>query len=110
MINKELLKGSTPLLILAMLEKRDMYGYEMITEIEQASAGIFQFKEGTLYPLLHALEADGLIVSYWSEGVGARRRKYYRITPRGGSRLAERKEEWTTYRTAVERVLGEGQA
>ena len=107
-MNKELLKGSTPIIVLTMLDRRHMYGYEMIKEIEKASAGIFQFKEGTLYPILHALESAGRIESYWSESIGTRRRKYYRITPQGRSYLGERRQEWTTYRMAMERVLGEG--
>ena len=52
-LNKEMLKGSTVVLVLSILEREPMYGYQMIKEIEKESEGIFSFKEGTLYPILH---------------------------------------------------------
>ncbi|TFE26321.1 PadR family transcriptional regulator [Cohnella luojiensis] len=106
-INKELLKGSTVVLILTLLEKQDRYGYEMIKEMEHRSGGIFMFKEGTLYPILHTLETEEWVQSYWQTHDG-RKRKYYRITEFGKSKLRERKQEWSVFRTAVDRVIGEG--
>lgn len=106
-INKELMKGSTVILILTLLDRKEMYGYEMTKEIEKNSNGIFTFKEGTLYPILHTLESKKLVESYWSEQEG-RKRKYYRITNEGKSHLKDRKEEWHIFRTTVDRVLGEG--
>jgi DNA-binding PadR family transcriptional regulator len=84
-----------------------MYGYEMTKEIEKKSDGIFTFKEGTLYPILHTLESDNMVESYWSEHEG-RRRKYYRITDKGKLMLKDKKQEWSLFRSAVDRVLGEG--
>lgn len=55
-VSKELLKGSTATLILSLLNEKPMYGYEMIKELESKSEGIFSFKEGTIYPILHTLE------------------------------------------------------
>jgi PadR family transcriptional regulator PadR len=106
-VNKELLKGSTVVLILKMLEKQDMYGYEMIKDMEERSGGIFVFKEGTLYPILHTLETEEWVQSYWQTHDG-RKRKYYRITDTGRERLQERTQEWSLFRNAVDRVLGEG--
>ncbi|MHA6481452.1 PadR family transcriptional regulator [Paenibacillus sp. strain BS8-2] len=106
-INKELMKGSTVILILTLLDRKAMYGYEMTKEIERSSAGVFSFKEGTLYPILHALEADRQVEAYWSEE-GARKRKYYRITDHGRKQLEHKREEWTLFRTSVDRVIGEG--
>jgi PadR family transcriptional regulator PadR len=60
-IEKSLLSGSTPLLVLALLKDSDMYGYEMIEELAKRSDNTFQLKEGTLYPLLHTLEKEGFI-------------------------------------------------
>ncbi|WP_141503626.1 PadR family transcriptional regulator [Paenibacillus luteus] len=108
-INKELMKGSTVILILTLLERKEMYGYEMTKEIERSSSGVFTFKEGTLYPILHTLELEKLVESYWHEE-GGRKRKYYRITERGRGQLEEKKQEWTLFRTTVDRVIGEGQA
>ena len=107
-IDKELLKGSTVILILTMLDRRPMYGYEMLSEIEQASEGVFQFKEGTLYPILHALEANGYVESYWERTETARQRKYYLITDNGRRQLAAKRTEWVTFRSAVDQVIGEG--
>ena len=60
-LNKELIKGSTVTLILNALKKEPMYGYGMIKEIENKSGGVFLFKEGTLYPILHDLEKKNLL-------------------------------------------------
>jgi len=107
-VNKELLKGSTTILILSLLERKEMYGYEMIKEIEIKSSGVFSFKEGTLYPILHSLESEGLVEAFWLEGEGTRKRKYYRITEKGKGQLKEKQEEWKTFRSAVEKVMWEG--
>lgn len=106
-INKELLKGSTVGLVLKMLDQKDMYGYEIIKEMQQKSGGVFEFKEGTLYPILHSLETDELVIAYW-EVKESRNRKYYRITPKGQKQLSEKKREWNLFRNAVDGVLGEG--
>jgi len=103
-MDKELMKGSTVTLILHLLGREDMYGYQMIKQMEVRSRGIFTFKEGTLYPILHALEADRLVEAYWSEHEG-RKRKYYRITERGKLRLQEKKQEWLAFRSAVDHIL-----
>lgn len=108
-INKELLKGSTVILILTMLDRKEMYGYEMTKEIEKQSDGIFTWKEGTLYPILHTLEAESWVQSYWIEQDG-RKRKYYAITGEGRRQLQEKKQEWSVFRTAMDRLLGEGHA
>lgn len=105
-IDKELTRGSTTLMVLGLLARKVMYGYEMIKETEALSQGVFQFKEGTLYPVLHGLEANGLIESYWSEGETARRRKYYRITKDGISQLSEKQREWAVFTKAVSSVVG----
>lgn len=105
-INKELLKGSTTILILSLLNSKDMYGYEMIKEIELKSKGVFSFKEGTLYPILHGLENENFINSYWNIGEGKRKRKYYKITDEGKNILKEKEEEWNLFSSTVNLVLG----
>lgn len=109
-VSKELLKGSTVILILSLLDRQEMYGYQMIAEIERTSGGVFSFKEGTLYPILHALESEGYVESYWADGDGARKRKYYRITGGGRGELKARRSEWSLFRTAVDQVIGETHA
>lgn len=108
-INKELLKGSTTVLILSLLNRKDMYGYEMIKEIEVKSKNVFSFKEGTLYPILHALEHENYIESYWDSSQGARKRKYYKITDHGKKILDEKEKEWKLFSSTVNNVLWEGE-
>ena len=105
-VNKELLKGSTVILILKLLDGQPMYGYQMIKEIARSSDGVFAFKEGTLYPILHSLDAEGVVESYWLEAEG-RKRKYYQLTERGRQHLNTKQQEWVVFRTAVDKVLGE---
>lgn len=104
-INKELLKGSTTILILSLLDQRHMYGYEMIKEIERKSNGVFSFKEGTLYPILHSLESESMIESYWEDNTSSRKRKYYKITDKGRRGLKQKHQEWDIFRVAVDKVL-----
>ena len=106
-INKELLKGSTTVLILSILNRKDMYGYEMIKEIDLRSKGIFSFKEGTLYPILHNLESANYIESYWDDSTGNRKRKYYKITTDGKKLLLEKESEWKLFSETVNNVLWE---
>lgn len=105
-IDKSLMSGSTTLLILGLLKSGDMYGYQMIEELDRRSQNIFTLKAGTLYPILHTLEQQGMIESYDAEIESVRPRKYYRITKAGTKLLEEKKNEWTAYTTAVNEVLG----
>ncbi len=104
-ISKELIKGSTAMLVLGVLSGEAMYGYRIIKEIEERSDKTFSMNEGTLYPVLHALEKEKCLESYWEETESARKRKYYRITEKGKKALSEKKAEWTEYATGVEKVL-----
>ena len=104
-VSKELAKGSTALLVLSVISKRDMYGYQIIKTIEMESEEVFTLNEGTLYPILHSLEAEKCLESYWCEAEG-RKRKYYKITAKGREELAGREQEWKTFSTAVGKVLG----
>ena len=96
--------GGMDLLILHLLAERDMYGYEMVTELASRSNEVFQLKEGTLYPLLHRLEKEGSVSAYEEKKEG-RVRRYYRLTRKGGEKLRERREAWETYSGAVNAVL-----
>lgn len=102
--SKELVKGSTSLLILCILKRNDLYGYRIIRELEIASDNEFEMTEGTLYPILHALEKDGCLESYWQEFDG-RNRKYYHITRKGLRELGKEKKEWESFSKSVEKVL-----
>ena len=104
-INKELLKGSTSMLVLNLLTEEDMYGYQMIKNLSEKSENVFELKEGTLYPILHSLEENNLIISYWDETTG-KKRKYYSITREGKKHLNEKKEEWKIFSNGINTVLG----
>lgn len=106
--NKNLLSGSTTMLLLKLLEDKDMYGYEMIEELEKRSKNVFSLKAGTLYPLLHNLEKQELINSYIENADSSRVRKYYSITNKGKGMLKEKKEEWDSYSFAINQVLRGG--
>lgn len=105
-IDKSLLTGTTTMLILKLLEEADMYGYQMIEELNRKSKNVFELKAGTLYPLLHTLEQKELVTSYEKTADNARVRKYYRLTKKGRQYLREKKKEWKAYTSAVNNVLG----
>lgn len=105
-IEKSLLSGSTPMLILALLKDGDKYGYEMVAELARRSDDTFLLKEGTLYPLLHALEKEGLVESYFKSSPSGRERKYYRLTHAGGERLDYKEKEWKLFSEKVNAVIG----
>lgn len=96
--------GGMDLLILHLLAERDMYGYEMVTELASRSSEVFQLKEGTLYPLLHRLEKEGSVSAYEEKREG-RVRRYYHLTQKGGEKLRERAKAWERYAGAVNAVL-----
>ena len=95
----------TALLVLALLSREDMYGYQMIARLEEQSDHTFEMKEGTLYPILHTLERDGAVEAYQQEASTGRMRKYYRLTHRGAAVLREEAAAWQTYSGAVNAVL-----
>lgn len=105
-INKELLKGSTAVMILSMLSRKDMYGYQIMQELKMISNNTFELKEGTLYPLLHTLENNNAIECYWFDTEEGRRRKYYKITDTGKEMLEKKRQEWSVYVRAVNSVIG----
>jgi len=105
-IDKSLMAGSTTMLVLSLLSKEEMYGYQMITELARRSDRTFELKEGTLYPLLHAMEKEGLVKSYKKEGPGGRERKYYTLTASGRGELEEKTRQWRLFSEKVNAVIG----
>lgn len=105
-INKELMKGSTSMLILTLLSREDMYGYQITQKLKLMSDDIFDMKEGTLYPMLHSLEKDGAVESYWFDTDEGRRRKYYKITDEGRKLLTYKQKEWSVFAGAMNSVIG----
>jgi PadR family transcriptional regulator PadR len=103
---RELLKGNTPTLVLAVLRDAPRHGYGIAREIARRSDNALRFKEGTLYPALHALEREGLIAGEWRREDGGRERKIYTITPAGLAALEQRTRAWNAFAAAVHGVIG----
>lgn len=103
-INKEIIKGSTEIMVLKILKKEPLYGYKISKEIRKSSSDVFLLGEGTLYPVLHKLEKNKMLQSYWQEYEG-RRRKYYTITKRGKKLLDEKTAQWKVFSKALNLVM-----
>lgn len=101
-------KGTTTLAILKLLVDtgESMHGYQIARALERRSQGIFQFKEGLLYPRLHQMEREGLLRSAWEGQRGSRRRKVYLPTAEGKRRLIEELKEWEAFSLSMEHLLG----
>ena len=102
---RELLKGSTETILLSLIRNQPMYGYQIIKELKERSQGYFTFKEGTLYPALHRLEAAGLVNGTWERLPSGKERRYYHLTDRGRKLLEERVAEWRGFSAAVNLVM-----
>lgn len=101
---RQMQKGSTEMLVLALLEERRRHGYELATLIGERSGGLLQMHAASLYPLLYRLERRGLVVGRWVEKPGERRRRFYRLTPAGRKALAAHRRSWRDLFRALDQV------
>ena len=101
----EALKGHLDLLLLSILAKGPAHGYAVIESLRSRSEGTFDLPEGTIYPALHRLESQGLLLSSWSAD-SARRKRIYQLTPKGLQILAKRQEEWKKFSKAINATVG----
>lgn len=101
MVSKELVAASSEAMILAILERGENYGYDIIRLVRESSGKRIQWSDGMLYPVLHRLEKKGLIQSSWRRAETGRRRKYYRLKPKGLRALNEQKEQWETVHSTL---------
>jgi PadR family transcriptional regulator PadR len=99
----QLLKGTTELLVLSVLEHERLHGYEIAQRIRESSAGL-ALSEGALYPALHRLETRAALVGTWEAGSGGPRRRYYALTDHGRGLLSEARAEWERFVADVESV------
>ena len=100
----EALKSQLELLLLATLDREPAHGYLVVERLKERSGGVIDVPEGSVYPALYRLERSGLIMSKWSR-VDGRRRRIYRLTRRGRSELAAKRDEWKTVVRAMSAVL-----
>jgi DNA-binding PadR family transcriptional regulator len=101
-IGKDLVAASAIPLVLSILEEQESYGYAILKRIGELSAGGMHWTDGMLYPLLHRLDRLGYIEARWDSAEGARRRRYYRITPRGRDALVEQRRQWEVVAGALQ--------
>ncbi|MBO4938047.1 MAG: PadR family transcriptional regulator [Oscillospiraceae bacterium] len=100
---QQLKKGVLEMLVLELVCRKATYGYELLQRLKEGSEGLFQLKEGTLYPILYRLEDDGLIESRWSQGEGrAAPKKIYSATDRGRQARLRRQLIWVEFKKTVD--------
>jgi DNA-binding PadR family transcriptional regulator len=104
-MKSEWANGNLDALLLGVLEGGAAHGYEVIQRLRNASDGIFDLPEGTVYPSLHRLEKSGALRSSW-DTVGGRRRRTYELTPTGSTALQSARTAWDRYSFSVNSVLG----
>ena len=100
----QIVKGMTPMLVLAVIGEGELYGYEIAQRIRDQSGGTFAPSEGSLYPTLHRLELDGVLQATWRDGDRGPRRRYYRLTEKGQGLLADAQADWAVIVRAVSGV------
>src|SRR5262245_46261126 len=108
-IQGDTLRGHLENLVLAVLERGEGHGLEILKRLELAGCGLLTLKEGTLYPALYRLEEGGLIKGKWeddSRRARGPRRRMYRLTPKGKRRLTKSREEFSVFAQTVGSILG----
>lgn len=103
---KEQAKGNTATIVLALLRAEPMYGYQIVRELNEAHVDVLQMNEGTVYPLLHTMERDGLVQGVWERRGKARQRKYYHLTPQGEAALVSKVRAWRSFSKTLDGILG----
>ncbi|HOJ11693.1 MAG TPA: PadR family transcriptional regulator [Clostridiales bacterium] len=106
--SSEILRGNTETIILAILIKKDSYGYEIMKTIIENSKGLFNIKDATVYTAIKRMEKDELITSYWGGEDDGARRKYYRITEKGKDVYAQKVDEWKEINIVLNNLIGGG--
>ena len=105
---QQLKKGVLELLVLKLISRQATYGYELLTQLKERSGGMFQLKEGTLYPILYRLEDEGMITASWTGGEGrVAPRKIYTATEKGLEENLRRQIQWREFTAAVNSMLQE---
>jgi PadR family transcriptional regulator, regulatory protein PadR len=104
-LKTDLLQGTLDVMILRTLDIGPNHGWGISQRIQQVSQDVLRINQGSLYPALHRLEAQGWIDAEWGSSDNNRRAKYYRLTRAGRRQLAEETENWARISGAIARVL-----
>src|SRR6201996_7577143 len=102
-IDIQLKKGALDLCVLALLARADSYAYEIASRLADAIG----MGEGTIYPLMRRMQADGLVETYLVESSAGPPRKYYRLTSAGQASFGAQTQAWRSFAGAVQSILGE---
>ncbi len=105
-LSKDLIAASATPLILSILSHGDSYGYHIIQKVRDLSDGEMQWADGMLYPILHRLEKQKLIESYWGKSETGRKRKYYRLRQSGLEKLHELRQNWSNLYRMLQNLEG----
>ena len=105
--DRELKRGTLEMILLKLLAEKPMYGYELVSTLEERSQGRFQIKEGTLYPVLYRLESAGSVEPRWETQDRGVPRKYYQITATGHEQLNTLLADWRDFTTVIDHLLSE---
>jgi PadR family transcriptional regulator PadR len=97
-------RGGAELMVLATIERRARYGYEIARIIDERSGGVLRFHVASLYPMLYRMERRGWLEGRWVEKPGQRRRRHYTLTPEGRRVLAAQRGTWRELLAAIRRV------
>ncbi|KPJ81314.1 MAG: PadR family transcriptional regulator [Gemmatimonas sp. SG8_23] len=100
-LEREWMRGAAPLAVLTLLERREMYGYELVEALERDSGGLLAMGQSTVYPLLYNLEAKGHVEAVTRAAPSGRKRKYYRATAAGRKWLEAQRSQWATLVAAM---------
>ena len=101
----DLLQGTLDLLVLKTLQSGPTHGWDIAQRIQQVSRDVLKVNQGSLYPALHRLEAQGLVASEWGDSENNRRAKFYKLTPAGRKQLATETDSWERFAGAVSLIL-----
>jgi PadR family transcriptional regulator PadR len=93
-LEREWMRGAAPLAVLTLLDRREMYGYELVESLERDSGGVLTMGQSTVYPLLYNLEGRGHVKAVWRSAPTGRKRKYYQITAAGQAWLESQRSQW----------------
>ncbi len=104
MVSKELTAASTRPLVLSVLATGESYGYAIIQRVRELSGGQLEWSEGMLYPVLHRLEREKLIVSRWKQSANSRPRKYYRLSASGTRAIESERQQWFAVHETLARL------
>lgn len=107
MISKELVAASTRPLILCVLTRGEDYGYAIIQQVRELSGGELEWSEGMLYPVLHRLEREKLILARWGTSENGRKRKYYRLSAEGTQAMKVERRQWFAIHTTLAKLWGD---